>query len=85
MHKNPSAVNTIDDKPQGRYVMITQKELMLLDDFLAHMQTTSQILSYVASELTDTQAKQLCRQFAQREEAHFQTMSKYLNGGQKMQ
>lgn len=65
--------------------MITQKELMLLDDFLAHTQTTSQILNHVAMQLTDSQAKQLCQQFAQRDEMHFQTMSKYLNGGQKMQ
>lgn len=65
--------------------MITQKELMMLDDFLAHTQTTSQIMEHVAMQLTDSQSKQLCQQFAQREEAHFQTMSKYLNGGLKMQ
>lgn len=65
--------------------MITQKELMMLDDFLAHTQTTAQIMEHVAMQLTDSQSKKLCQQFAQREEAHFQTMSKYLNGGQKMQ
>ncbi|MBO5245351.1 MAG: ferritin-like domain-containing protein [Selenomonadales bacterium] len=65
--------------------MITQKELMLLDDFLAHVQTTKDILNHVAAELTDTQAKQLCQQFAQREQQHFQTMSKHLNAGSKMQ
>ena len=64
--------------------MITQKELMLLDDFLAHVQTTKDILNHVAAELTDTQAKQLCQQFAQREQQHFQTMSKHLNAGQKL-
>ncbi len=64
--------------------MITQKELMLLDDFLSHVQTMGGIMNHVASELTDTQAKQLCQQFAQREQQHFQTMSKHLNAGQKM-
>ncbi len=64
--------------------MITQKELMLLEDFLSHVQTTSDIMNHVASELTDSQAKQLCQQFAQREQQHFQTMSKHLSVGQKM-
>lgn len=64
--------------------MITQKELMLLDDFLSHVQTTSDIMNHVAAELTDSQAKQLCQQFAQREQQHFQTMSKHLNAGQKL-
>ena len=64
--------------------MITQKELMLLDAFLSHVQTTSDIMNHVAAELTDSQAKQLCQQFAQREQQHFQTMSKHLNAGQKL-
>ncbi|MBQ6713569.1 MAG: ferritin-like domain-containing protein [Selenomonadales bacterium] len=64
--------------------MITQKELMLLDDFLSHVQTTADIMNHVAAELTDSQAKQLCQQFAQREQQHFQTMSKHLNAGQKL-
>jgi rubrerythrin len=41
-------------------------------------------MNHVAAELTDSQAKQLCQQFAQREQQHFQTMSKHLNAGQKM-
>ena len=72
------------DKRKGESLVITQKELMLLDDFLSHVQTTSDIMNHVAAELTDSQAKQLCQQFAQRGEQHFQTMSKHLNAGQKM-
>lgn len=72
------------DKRKGESLVITQKELMLLDDFLSHVQTTSDIMNHVAAELTDSQAKQLCQQFAQREQQHFQTMSKHLNAGQKL-
>lgn len=65
--------------------MLTQKELLHLEDFLGGEQSCVKTMNHLASTVQDNQCKQLFQQFAQKGQQHFQTVSKYLNNGQKLQ
>lgn len=65
--------------------MLSSKELMQLEDFLTMEQTCVKTLNYFASSMQDTQSKQLLQQMAQKNQQHFQTISKHLNAGQTLQ
>lgn len=65
--------------------MISAKELMHLEDVLNYEQTAVRTLNYFASNAQDSQTKQLFQQMAQKNQQHFQTLSKHLNTGQTLQ
>lgn len=65
--------------------MLSSKELMHLEDFLSMEQTCAKTMNYFASNVQDTQIKQVFQQIAQKNQQHFQTMSKHLNAGQNLQ
>ncbi|SEP37566.1 spore coat protein [Propionispora vibrioides] len=65
--------------------MLSQKELMQVEDFLGMEQTSVKMLNYFATNVQDNQVKQLFQQMAQKNQQHFQTISKHLNAGQTLQ
>ncbi|WP_371364063.1 hypothetical protein SRRS_49410 [Sporomusa rhizae] len=65
--------------------MLSSKELMHLEDFLSMEQTCAKTMNYFASNVQDTQIKQVFQQIAQKNQQNFQTMSKHLNAGQNLQ
>ncbi len=65
--------------------MLSSKELMHLEDFLGMEQTCANTMNYFAGNVQDTQIKQVFQQIAQKNQQHFQTMSKHLNAGQNLQ
>ncbi|SHI92544.1 ferritin family protein [Propionispora hippei] len=65
--------------------MLSQKELMQIEDFLGMEQTSVKMLNYFATNVQDNQVKQLFQQMAQKNQQHFQTISKHLNAGQTLQ
>lgn len=65
--------------------MLSSKELMHLEDFLGMEQTCAKTMNFFASNVQDTQIKQVLQQIAQKNQQHFQTMSKHLNAGQNLQ
>lgn len=71
-------------KERGDF-MLSAKELLQLEDFLTMEQTCVKTLNHFANELQDNQAKQLLQQAAQKNQQNFQTISKHLSAGQKLQ
>lgn len=65
--------------------MLTSKELMQLEDFLNMEQTCVKSLNYFASHVQNSESKQLFQQMAQKNQQHFNTMSKHLSAGQSLQ
>ena len=65
--------------------MLSSKEVMHLEDALGMEQTTVNALNYFANTTQDNQCKQLFQQMAQKNQQHFQTLSKHLSAGQKLQ
>jgi len=65
--------------------MLSAKELMQLEDFLTNEQTCIKTLNHFSSQLQDSQAKQLVQQMVQKNQQNFQSISKHLNAGQKLQ
>lgn len=65
--------------------MLTSKELMQLEDFLNMEQTCVKSLNYFASQVQNSESKQLFQQMAQKNQQHFNTMSKHLSAGQSLQ
>ncbi|MEG6586567.1 ferritin-like domain-containing protein [Dendrosporobacter sp. 1207_IL3150] len=65
--------------------MLTQKELMHLEDFLGAEQSCVKTMNHLANTVQDNQCKQLFQQFSQKNQQHFQTVSKHLNSGQNLQ
>ena len=65
--------------------MLSAKELMQLEDFLTNEQTCIKTLNHFSSQLQDVQAKQLVQQMVQKNQQNFQSISKHLNAGQKLQ
>jgi len=65
--------------------MLSAKELMQLEDFLTNEQTCIKTLNHFASQIQDSQAKQLVQQLVQKNQQNFQSISKHLNAGQKLQ
>ncbi|MDF2570264.1 MAG: hypothetical protein K0R55_1868 [Sporomusa sp.] len=72
-------------KPKGGIHVLSSKELMHLEDFLGMEQSCAKTMNFLASNVQDTQAKQLFQQLGQKSQQHFQTMSKHLNAGQNLQ
>ncbi len=58
---------------------------MQVEDFLGMEQTSVKMLNYFATNVQDNQVKQLFQQMAQKNQQHFQTISKHLNAGQTLQ
>ena len=65
--------------------MLTSKELMQLDDILGMEQTTVNALNNFANTIQCNQSKQLFQQMAQKNQQHFQMLSKHLSAGQTLQ
>ena len=72
-------------KEKGGILMLSSKELMQLEDYLTIEQSCIKTLNHFASQLQDTQAKQLLQQMAQKNQQNFQSVSKHLNAGQNLQ
>jgi rubrerythrin len=65
--------------------MLSSKELMQIEDFLDMEQTCVKTLNYFANNIQCAQSKQLFQQMAQKNQQHFQTISKHLSAGQTLQ
>ncbi len=65
--------------------MLTSKELMHLEDFLALEQSCGKNFNNLSNLAQDSQSKQVLQQLAQKNQQHFQTISKHLNAGQNLQ
>jgi hypothetical protein len=65
--------------------VLSAKELMHLEDFLTIEQSCIKTLNHLSSSVQDNQSKQLLQQLAQKNQQHFQTISKHLNAGQTLQ
>lgn len=65
--------------------MLTEKELMLLGDYLKQSQSSAESMNNFANTLEDVQCKQLFQQMAQKDTQNAQTLSKHLNAGQNIQ
>lgn len=59
--------------------MLSSKEVMQLEDILGMEQTTVHALNNFANTIQCSQSKQLLQQLAQKNQQHFQTLSKHLN------
>lgn len=65
--------------------MLTNKELMLMEDFLTEAQNSSESMNNLANSLQDAQTKQLFQQMAQKNSQNAQMISKHLNAGQSIE
>lgn len=65
--------------------MLSSKELMQLEDILGMEQTSVNALNNFASTIQCNQSKQLFQQMAQKNQQHFQMLSKHLSAGQTLQ
>lgn len=65
--------------------MLSSKEVMQLEDFLEMEQSSVKSLNHFASTIQCQQTKQLFQQMAQKNQQHFQTLSKNLSMGQTLQ
>lgn len=70
---------------KGVKAMLSEKELMLLEDYLTHAQSTAESMNNLANSLQDAQSKQLFQQISQKNSQNAQMMSKHLNAGQNIQ
>ena len=70
---------------ERRGMMLTNKELMLMEDFLTEAQNSSESMNNLANSLQDAQTKQLFQQMAQKNSQNAQMISKHLNAGQSIQ
>lgn len=65
--------------------MLTEKELLLMEDFLSAAQNSSDSMNNLANSLQDAQTKQLFQQISQKNSQNAQMISKHLNAGQNIQ
>ncbi len=65
--------------------MLSTKEVMQLEDILGMEQTSVKVLNNFANTIQCNQSKQLFQQMAQKNQQHFQTLSKHLSAGQTLQ
>lgn len=65
--------------------MLTNKELLQLEDFLGMQQSNVKTLQHFANEVNCQQTKQLLQQMAQQCQQQEQTISRHLQAGQTMQ
>ena len=70
---------------ERRGMMLTNKELMLMEDFLTEAQNSSESMNNLANSLQDAQTKQLFQQMAQKNSQNAQMISKHLNAGQSIE
>ena len=63
--------------------MLSSKEVMQLEDVLGLQQTSVNALNNFANTSQDNQSKQLFQQMAQKNQQHFQTLSKHLSSTSK--
>ena len=70
---------------ERRGMMLTNKELMLMEDFLTGAQNSSDSMNNLANSLQDAQTKQLFQQMAQKNSQNAQMISKHLNAGQSIE
>lgn len=75
----------VDVHEKGGIILLSSKEVMQLEDILGMEQTTVNVLNNFANTIQCTQSKQLFQQMAQKNQQHFQTLSKHLSAGQKLQ
>jgi len=75
----------IDLPEKGGIVLLSSKEVMQLEDVLGMEQNSVQVLNNLANTTQCTQSKQLFQQMAQKNQQHFQTLSKHLSAGQPLQ
>lgn len=75
----------IEVQEKGGIALLSAKEVMQLDDALGMEQNSVQVLNNLASTIQCTQSKQLFQQMAQKNQQHFQTLSKHLSAGQTLQ
>ena len=73
-------MNNVNEK--GGIALLSSKEVMQLEDILGMQQTSVNALNNFATTSQDTQSKQLFQQLAQKNQQHFQTLSKHLSAGQ---
>jgi len=59
--------------------VLSSKEVMQLEDILGMEQTTVNALNGFANATQCSQSKQLFQQLAQKNQQHFQTLSKHLS------
>jgi hypothetical protein len=65
--------------------MLSDKELMQLDDFLTMEQGFIKSMYYFANNISDNQTKQLFQQIASKTQQNFDTISKHLSAGKTLQ
>ena len=70
---------------ERRGKMLTEKELLLMEDFLNAAQSSSDSMNNLANSLQDAQTKQLFQQISQKNSQNAQMISKHLNAGQNIQ
>ena len=70
---------------ERRGKMLTEKELLLIEDFLNAAQSSSDSMNNLANSLQDAQTKQLFQQISQKNSQNAQMISKHLNAGQNIQ
>jgi ferritin-like metal-binding protein YciE len=65
--------------------MLSDKELMHLEDFLEMEQTYVKTLNHLTNTIQDNQCKQIFQQMAQKNQQNFQNISKHLSASQTLQ
>lgn len=65
--------------------MLSQKELLQVEDFLGMEQSAIKSFGHLANTVQDNQVKQLLQQIVQKNQQHFQTINKHLQAGQSLQ
>lgn len=70
---------------KGGLIVISEKELMHLEDFLNMEQTYVKTLNYFSNSIQDNQTKQLFQQMASKNQQNFDVISKHLNAGKSLQ
>lgn len=65
--------------------MLSDKELMQLEDFLNMEQSFIKSMYYIANNIQDNQTKQLFQQVASKTQQDFDTASKHLTAGKSLQ
>lgn len=65
--------------------MISEKELMHLEDFLNMEQTYVKTLNHFANSIQDNQSKQLFQEMANKNQQNFDSICKHLNAGKTLQ
>ena len=65
--------------------MLSDKELIQLEDFLTMEQGLIKSMYYIANNIEDTQTKQLFQKVASKTQQDFDLMSKHLSAGKGLQ